>query len=353
VTEDNIRAAETELSCPDLPAALAVFGDLGFGLEMIMPADDPQIAVIAGHGLRLRLVRGTRKAPGSVRLICRDPAALGTSPLNAGGIRIDLIAERVVPLVPPAVPRFTVTRAEPDAWRVGRANMEYRDLIPDRYGGRFIASHIRIPDGGPVQDYVHFHSIRFQFIYCLKGWVRLVYEDVGEPFVMNAGDCVIQPPRIRHRVLESSPGLEVIEVSCPAVHETFSDPETVLPTQTPQSGRDFDGQTFKWHRAFEGSQFDAQSLGIATASGGLAGARILNRAATLDVTHDAELVFGFILRGSMSVTCNDVGGKLIASDSFTIPANQPFRLEDGSRDLAWLEVTLPAQVNYTRLRDTV
>ena len=30
--------------------------------------------------------------------------------------------------------------------------MHYRDLIPSRLGGSIIASHIRIPDGGPVPD---------------------------------------------------------------------------------------------------------------------------------------------------------------------------------------------------------
>ena len=46
--------------------------------------------------------------------------------------------------------------------------MRYRDLIP-RLGGRFIASHILIDQGGPVSDYVHFHSVRFQMIYCHNG----------------------------------------------------------------------------------------------------------------------------------------------------------------------------------------
>ena len=71
--------------------------------------------------------------------------------------------------------------------------MEYRDLLPDRLGGRLIASHIRIRDGGPVPDYVHYHAIDFQLIYVRAGWVRVVYEDQGPPFVMHAGDCVVQP----------------------------------------------------------------------------------------------------------------------------------------------------------------
>ena len=60
-------------------------------------------------------------------------------------------------------------------------------------------------------------------IYVRRGCVKLVYEGQGEPFVMGAGDLVLQPPYIRHRVLESSPGLEVIEIGCPALHKTYSD----------------------------------------------------------------------------------------------------------------------------------
>ena len=93
--------------------------------------------------------------------------------------------------------------------------MLYRDLIPGRLGGRYIASHISIPEGGPVADWVHFHRIALQMIYVRRGWVRVVYEDQGEPFVMREGDLVLQPPEIRHRVLESSAGLEVVEISAP------------------------------------------------------------------------------------------------------------------------------------------
>ena len=79
-------------------------------------------------------------------------------------------------------------------WFARRAGMRYRDLLPGRQGGRVIASHIQIPDGGPVRDDVHFHRIHFQMIYCCRGWVRVVYEDQGAPFVLEPGDCVLQPP---------------------------------------------------------------------------------------------------------------------------------------------------------------
>ena len=127
--------------------------------------------------------------------------------------------------------------------------MMYRDLVPGRQGGAMIASHIRIPRGGPVPDYVHYHGgIHFQLIYCYKGWVRLVYEDQGPPFVMHVGDCVLQPPGIRHRVLECSDNFEVVEVGSPAEHETRVDHDLELPTSSVDRQRLFSGQQFHFHQ---------------------------------------------------------------------------------------------------------
>jgi uncharacterized protein YjlB len=108
--------------------------------------------------------------------------------------------------------------------------MLYRDLVPSRAGGALIASHIRIPGGGPVPDYVHFHRVQFQLIVCLAGWVEVVYEGQGHPFVLRRGDFVTQPPMIRHRVLSSSEGLEVLEIGAPATHATLADHEHLLPS---------------------------------------------------------------------------------------------------------------------------
>ena len=44
-----------------------------------------------------------------------------------------------------------------------------------------VASHIRVGTDGPVPDYVHFHRVQFQIIYCVRGWAKLVYEDAGAP----------------------------------------------------------------------------------------------------------------------------------------------------------------------------
>lgn len=189
---------------------------LGFRMDQIYPADDPQVATLSGHGFRLRLDRAaTTTGPGAVRLLCSsDPdvevefqAGELTSP---SGTRVELVSAEVHMSQPPTKHAFIVRRLKDNApWVVGRAGMRYRDLIPGRLGGAIIASHICIPDAGPVPDNVHYHTVGFQLIHCHAGWVRLVYEDQGEPFVLRAGDSVIQPPQIRHRVLESSEGLQV------------------------------------------------------------------------------------------------------------------------------------------------
>ena len=230
--------------------------------------------------------------------------------------------------------------------------MLYRDLIPAREGGRFIASHIRIPDGGPVPDNVHFHKIRFQMIYNYKGWVRLVYEDQGEPFVMGPGDCVLQPPEIRHRVLECSAGLEVVEIGSPAEHMTLLDHDLPLPTGRHLPERDYGGQRFVLHRAeaarcapADMAGFEARDLGIAQATGGLAEVAVLRQAAEdIDVTtrHTGEFLFHFVLDGSMSLAVDGAeAAELAAGDCFTLPKDLPFRIGAASGPLELLRVRLP------------
>jgi quercetin dioxygenase-like cupin family protein len=244
-----------------------------------------------------------------------------------------------------------------DAWYVGRAGMQYRDLIPGRLGGRFIASHIRIPDGGETPDYVHYHKALFQMIYCKAGWARVVYEDQGPPFALEAGDCVLQPPEIRHRVLESSPGLEVIEVACPAEYETRADHEMRLPTGEVLPERLFGGQRFALHRAREASWapwrldgFEARDTGVTAATNGLAAARVVkSKVAGSAITapaqgHAGELLFLFILQGKLRIDSLGQGNyQLLAGASCVVPAGVDYTLQ-ADAGLEMLEVSLPAEL---------
>ncbi|KAI0470900.1 hypothetical protein GGR56DRAFT_658148, partial [Xylariaceae sp. FL0804] len=300
----DVESAELLLPSRDVAADIAFWTSaaLGFRLRQIYPADDPRVAVLSGHGLRLRLDRAiatststttdttntntTTTAPASssppggpvIRLLCREQPPIPdgdgsrkkmeaaeaetTTLTSPSGTRVEFApaAEEAFP-TPATAHAFRVGRllptttstADADAdnaeaddagWVVGRAGMHYRDLVPSRLGGAVVASHIRIPTAGPVADGVHFHNVGFQLIFCVAGWVRLVYEDQGPPFVLAAGDCVIQPPRIRHRVLEASAGLQVVEVGVPAEHMTTLDWDMELPTPVHRPDREWDDQRF-------------------------------------------------------------------------------------------------------------
>jgi len=153
-------------------------------------------------------------------------------------------------------------------WVAGRVGMLYRDLTPASLRSRVVVSQIRLPFDGEVPDYVHYHKIDFQMIYCKRGRIKVVYEDQGEPFWLETGDCVLQPPEIRHRVLECTAEAEVIEVSMPAEHETWAENEIELPTDTTDPARDFSGQRFVRHIAAGNVGDDRRDLGIGAATSG-------------------------------------------------------------------------------------
>jgi len=353
-----IRSAEVVLPCTDLAATLAFFTErLGFRLETISPAEEPSVAVIAGHGTRLRLQRGAPGGAGTLRLTLDDPTAVpdGGRVLEApNGTRIELVSSAPELVVPPLEATFVLSRRRDARWRSGRAGMLYRDLVPDRQGGRFVASHIQIPGGGPVADTVHYHRVRFQLIFCTRGWVRLVYEDQGPPFVLAAGDCVLQPPEIRHRVLASSPGLEVVEVGCPAGHDTCVDHELELPTPHVRPERAFEGQRFVRDRARDArwgpwrlEGYEARDTGIAAATGGVVGARVVRACAPVEVAArgayrpDAELFFLFVVEGRVTLEHEGCTTALGAGDGLVIPAGSPFTLGEASPELELLEVVSP------------
>jgi len=112
--------SEREIVCEDLNLALDDLQQQGFRVELIYPADAPHSAVLTNGSDAVRLTTSPGTPPPSDRL-------------------------------PAFIPEFVLARAGASPGR-GRAGMLYRDLIPGRFGGRYIASHISIPEGGPVAD---------------------------------------------------------------------------------------------------------------------------------------------------------------------------------------------------------
>ena len=123
----------------------------------------------------------------------------------------------------PASPkgRFRLAKAKDADWQVGlRPHFAYRDLgIAAATAGKVLAQVIRArqPCDGPGDE--HTHSLDFQMVYVLKGWMRTAFEGVGER-TLDAGDCMYQEPGISHRVLDYSADLEVLEITIPADFET-------------------------------------------------------------------------------------------------------------------------------------
>ena len=260
-TNRKIDDDENDILAQVIVPTLAVSKDIeflqekfGFKMLNIFPDDDPEVAVLYGHGLHLRLRREKEEvklkaaefkdnAKGNkiackILLLTDDEEILkskNTDLMTPGGgamVRVEPKSYKIPDIealrhnlryfdieIDHATER-QISDPSSKVWVVGRAGMLYRDILPSRLGGLMSAEHIWIPKGGPVPDNVHFHTIRFQLIYCLKGWVRLVYEDQGEPFILNAGDCVTQPPEIRHRVIECSDNLQVIEIGVPSRYDT-------------------------------------------------------------------------------------------------------------------------------------
>jgi len=354
MTQNHDIRAEICLATTDLAADLGFFGKvLGMRLEMIYPADDPAVAVCEGHGLRVRLDRGGGVNP-IVRILTDDPTfADGATKLKSpGGTLVEVHPLNPVLELPVTDHAFVVRRlADQAPWVIGRAGMHYRDLIPTRLGGSIIASHIRIPDGGPVPDMVHFHKVGFQLIFCIKGWVDVVYEDQGGPIRLTAGDCFIQPPEIRHRVLEASDGIEVIEIGVPAEHVTAIDHDMTLPTPHLRPDREWQGQRFVYNKAADATWhaarlpgFIARDTTIATNTKGVAGVQVLRRGqgAPVWASHGADIHFTFVMAGTMLL---EGEGKdpcaLTAGDAFVVPPQMQTRYADPSDDLELLEVTLP------------
>ena len=354
--------AQICLATTDLRQDIPFFTkNLRMRMDMIYPADNPRIAEFSGNGLHLRLDQDSADAPGLIRVLTDDPDgfAEGKRKLVApGGTRVEL-DELNPPLVLPDTRHAFVVRrlADQAPWVIGRAGMQYRDLVPTRLGGAMIASHIRIAEAGPVPDMVHFHKVGFQLIFCVNGWVDVLYEDQGEAIRLTPGACFIQPPEIRHRVMESGDDLEVIEIGVPAEHVTEIDHEMALPNGRGDPAREWQGQRFV-HNAPDGAEwgpfrlpgFVARDTTIAENTKGVAGVQVVRPGDGVPAwaAHEADIHFSFVMAGEMTL---EGEGKepyrLARGDAFVIPPGMMTRLSDPSADLEFMEVTLPGRFATT------
>jgi len=119
--------------------------------------------------------------------------------------------------------KFTFSHHRDEDFDAGlRTYAKYRDLgIAPATGGMVQAHVIKFVPPFKAEDVAipHYHDVKFQMVYVLKGWIRSEFEGEGA-HTFRAGSCWIQPPKIKHTVLGYSDDCEVLEIVLPADFDT-------------------------------------------------------------------------------------------------------------------------------------
>jgi uncharacterized RmlC-like cupin family protein len=120
--------------------------------------------------------------------------------------------------------KFNVNHLRPEDFRTDglRSYAQYRDLGMSKATNGLLQAHVirLVPPCDPaVVSKRHYHDVDVQMIYVLKGWIRSEFEGQGE-VTMRAGAAWLQPPRIKHTVLDYSDDCELLEIILPAEFDT-------------------------------------------------------------------------------------------------------------------------------------
>lgn len=127
-----------------------------------------------------------------------------------------------VPPAPGKVAKQVITTPDTSPFITGRRDFfKYRDLgtMEATNGGM----HATVTKGtiGIVPTGWHYHELQVQFLYFLKGWVKLEFED-GTTHIFKEGDSCYIPNGVKHNELEGSDDFEVLEVLMPGEIKTIS-----------------------------------------------------------------------------------------------------------------------------------
>lgn len=96
-----------------------------------------------------------------------------------------------------------------------REFFKYRDLlVADATGGRMRAQVMSSSQGMSRPTGWHYHVCEAQFVYGLKGWVDLEFED-GRTVRLQAGESLLIPGGMKHNETATSAEFELLEVTLP------------------------------------------------------------------------------------------------------------------------------------------
>jgi quercetin dioxygenase-like cupin family protein len=105
--------------------------------------------------------------------------------------------------------------AEPVLVKGRRDFFTYRDLgVAEGSAGTMRAQVMKATQGLSQPTGWHYHECDGQFIYILKGWVELQFED-GRTLKVEEGDSLFIPGYLRHNEIRTADEMEILEVSIP------------------------------------------------------------------------------------------------------------------------------------------
>jgi mannose-6-phosphate isomerase-like protein (cupin superfamily) len=113
--------------------------------------------------------------------------------------------------------KLAVTSAKTPEFVKGRRDFfKYSDLGVTKATDGWMRAQVTSAITGMTQPTGwHYHVCEGQFVYTLKGWVELEFED-GTNCRLEAGDSVFIPGGMLHQEIRTSDDLEILEVSLPA-----------------------------------------------------------------------------------------------------------------------------------------
>jgi quercetin dioxygenase-like cupin family protein len=126
--------------------------------------------------------------------------------------------------------KLTYATPENAPFVAGRRHFfKYRDLgLTDATGGLARAQVTCATDVMEETGW-HYHICDVHFVYALRGWIDLQFED-GRTVRVNTGESLFIPPGLKHNETAISPDLELFEMSMPAKMGTVAcDPPPHLP----------------------------------------------------------------------------------------------------------------------------
>jgi quercetin dioxygenase-like cupin family protein len=130
----------------------------------------------------------------------------------------------------PSMQKAVTSAKTPEFVKGRRDFFKYRDLGVEAASNGWMRAQVMSTVTGMTKPTGwHYHVCEGQFVYTLKGWVELEFED-GTSCRLEAGDSCFIPGGMRHNEIGTSNDLEILEVCLP------SDMGTV-PVDPPATGR--------------------------------------------------------------------------------------------------------------------